>query len=452
MPKENLPPSVVHFVRRVINNFRTLGPEAFWVFTGQIGTAVAGLFGVKVLTNALGPGEFGKLALANTAVALISTNILFGPLGQGLTRFWSISREQGNLSAFYLVSNRYGRHAVGLSILMTIILVAVVIPTKGLDWATLLAISMATGIASGWLGLRISVFTAARQRPRVALLDISSAFLRPIVAASFVWLIAVDAKWAMAGYLITTFWVILLAERFYYQTVHDISSSPLLTENTVSAIGKNIFSFSWPFALWGIFSWAHMSCDRWSLQTFYGVEVVGAFAVVSQLATFPLAFGSGFLSILFTPIAFQKAGDISNHQNLVSANKCLGAMTSFYILGAVILISFFSVFHYPLVLLISNTQFANFSFLLPWLTAAWGFFYLGQILCSFGMLINQTQSYILPKLISSVLAVIGTFYLSAKIGPSGVVWGLAAGGFVYGLWCAIIAKKLINNYLNNVRV
>jgi O-antigen/teichoic acid export membrane protein len=60
---------------------------------GQIGTGIAGLVGVKVLTNVLGPGEFRRLALANTVVVLVSTNCLFGPLGQGLMRFWSICQD-----------------------------------------------------------------------------------------------------------------------------------------------------------------------------------------------------------------------------------------------------------------------------------------------------------------------------------------------------------------------
>jgi len=57
-----------------------------WVFAEQVGTVIAGLFGVKLLTNILGPSEFGMFILANTVVLLISVNFLFGPLGQGLLR------------------------------------------------------------------------------------------------------------------------------------------------------------------------------------------------------------------------------------------------------------------------------------------------------------------------------------------------------------------------------
>jgi O-antigen/teichoic acid export membrane protein len=419
-----------------------LSPEALWVLVGQAGTSVAGLFGVKVLTNVLGPGEFGMLALANTIVALISTNFLFGPLGQGLMRNWSISQERGELRTFYAVSNRYGLYTIAMSIVVGIGLVAVAVSIKGRDWATLLAVSVATGVAFGWLMLRVSIFTAARQRHWVAFLNIGNAVLKPILAASLVLLIAVSASWAMAGYLVATLGVVFLAERFYHFIVSDTLSSDSIAVSDASGIGKNILSFSWPFAVWGIFNWIHMSCDRWALQTFHSAEVVGAFAVVSQLAIFPLILGSSFLTTLFTPIAYQRAGDLAHRQNMVSANKLLCVMTVVYILGAILLVLLFSVFHYPLVLLISNIQFAEFSFLLPWLTAAWALFYLGQVLSTFGMLANRPKSYIGPKLVSAIVAGISTFYLSARIGPVGVVWGLALAGFVYALWCSKIALKL----------
>ena len=117
-------------------------------------------------------------------------------------------------------------------------------------------------------------------------------------------------------------------------------------------------------------------------------------------------------------------------------------MTGIYILGVLLLVSLFYVFHYPLVLLISNKQFAELSFLLPWLTMAWSLFYLGQMLSVFGMLANRPKSYIAPKIVSALVAGISTFYLSEKVGPVGVVWGLAIAGLVYALWCAIIARNV----------
>ena len=418
------------------------GSEALWVFVEHAGTVVVGLLGVKLLTNILGPSQFGKLSLANTVVSLISTNLLFGPLGQGLMRFWAISKNKGDLKSFYTVTDQYRRYAIVVGLLATFVLIIVSITVEGKEWLILMTISMVTGIALGSLGLRISVFIAARRRRLVAFLKINNALLRPIVAAVLVLLLTASASWAMVGYLVATLIVVIFAERYYFRLVSGGANSNSIVSKAVSRIRRDILSYSWPFAMWGVFGWIHMSCDKWSLQAFHGTEIVGAFAVVSQLAIFPLIFGSSFLTSLFTPIAFQRAGDLSDRNDIVSANKFLVIMTGVYILGVLLLVSLFYMFHYPLVLLISNKQFAELSFLLPWLTMAWSLFYLGQMLSVFGMLANRPKSYIAPKIVSALVAGISTFYLSEKVGPVGVVWGLAIAGLVYALWCAIIARNV----------
>jgi len=335
----------------------------------------------------------------------------------------------------------FEKYVIIISIIAAIVLVIISVNIKGRNWAILMAFSMMAGIASGCLGLRLSVFTAARKRKWVSLLNISDAILKPLIAVGFILLINKNATWAMIGYLVATFIIMLLAERFYNCIVSNTVSSTLMKNNILSSIKKDIIFFSWPFAMWGIFNWIYVSCDKWALQAYHGVEVVGAFAVVSQLAISSLVYSYNFLNSLFVPIAFQRPGDLSNKQNIISANKILVIILLSIILGIIILILLFSVFHYPLVLLISNIQFADLSFLLPWLTFAWSLFYIGQILSNFGMLANQPQVYIMPKIVSAIVAGICTFYLSNKIGSTGVVYGLIIAGIIYALWCGIIAVE-----------
>lgn len=414
------------------------------MFAGQAGTAAAGLLGVKILTYVLNPAEYGRLALANTIVALIGVN-LFGPIGQGVMRFWAISKDRETLEEFYLISNRYTKLAFYIVLLLSFVSAVILGVTKDIDWAILFTLSVMVGGITGWLSLRISIFTAVRQRRRVALFNSASAFFRPVIAAFVVLLIASNASWAMVGYLVAALLMMLMAEPLYSLTVSQTSGSSLVEKKSVplfQGLGKEIITFSAPFFVWTLFSWAHMSCDRWALQAYHGADVVGAFAVVSLLAVYPLTFGAGFLSTLFTPIAFQRAGDLTSFHSTRSANKLLIGMSATYTVGATILIVLFGLLHHPLVLMISNASFAEFSYFLPGLTAAWALFHFGQALSSFGMLANKPHKYILPKLISGILAVISTFYLSATIGPIGVVWGLAAAGFVYAVWCFIIAVKL----------
>ncbi len=434
--------SIILLRRRILK----LTPEALWVFTGQVGIAIAGLVGIKLLTHILDPSEFGRLALANTIVAFIGTSF-FGPFAQGLMRFWAISKDRGNLKEFYAISSRLAKYISLVVFLITAMASTLIIwIAHKFDWTILVILSLAIGVIMGNFNLMLSVFKAARQRRRVAILNSSNAFLRPMIATLVVILIIAKAHIALLGYLIAVLFVFLVTQRIYSQMVSEISLhhlKPKSRELLFEGLSKEILSYSLPFLVWGIFGWIHISCDRWSLQTFYGSEVVGAFAVVSLLSMYPLIFGSGFLSSLFAPIAFQKGGDLSLSHKVASANKILMAMTGIYIIGAIVLIGFFAVFHQSLVLLISNISFIRYSHLLPWLTLAWALFFLGQMFSTFGLLANQPQIYIMPKLVSSVVAVSSTFYLSFKIGPIGVVLGLMLAGFIYVLWCGIIVLRLV---------
>ena len=205
-----------------------------------------------------------------------------------------------------------------------------------------------------------------------------------------------------------------------------------------------MFKYSaWPFCVWGIFGWIHQSCDRWSLQAFHGADVVGAFSIISILASYPLIFGANLLSNLFIPIAYQRAGDGKSRSVVQSAYRVLFLMTGLFVLWACFVIMLFTFFHSNIVLLLSNLKYVAFSGLLPGLTAAWGFFYLGQVFSSFGLLAKRPATYILPIIVSALLAATTTFFFSKARGAEGVVWGLGISGFVYAVWFMGIGLSLV---------
>ena len=432
------------------NRIFRLRYEALWVFIGQFGIAMGVLFGVKILTQVLNPLEFGRLALANTVVLLIGTN-LFGPLGQGFMRFWSISQERNQVEEFAFTSNRYARFLMLIMLGASLVSLSFLPFRRWDDWPFLIAISLIVGALTGYLGLMLSVFLAARKRKIVALVNTGTAFLKPLIAVLFVILIFSNADCVMWGYFVTTLIMVFVVRYFYKKALKQAIRSSVTMGNPKpgsGSLGKEILTFSWPFCAWGIFGWIHQSCDRWSLQAFHGPDVVGAFSVIALLAVYPLVFASGFLSNLFLPIAYQRAGDPDSGGSVQSANRFLFLMTGSYALGALMLIVLFGVFHHPLVLLVSNSDYVTFSYLLPALTLSWSFFYLGEMLSGFGFLANKTGLYILPKLISGAIAASSTFYLSSRIGAPGVIWGLGVSGIVYAVWCAIIAYRLLGHMSN----
>jgi len=433
--------------KNIWNKILNIRSEALWVFSGQAGNALGVLLGVKILTYVLNPVEFGRLALASTVVGLIGTH-LFGPISQGLMRFWSISLERGERSTFDAVTKQISTYLIYFIILISIITFIFLIFSKWIGWTRLLMMTFIVGTITGWNSIKISILTADRKRKFVSLINTSSAFGKSMMAFAFVILIGPNADWAMAGYLLTTLILLYLLEKYYQKVVMHKQKQQIEIRGENHKNDKlrgDILTFSWPFYIWGIFSWVHQSCDRWSLQTYHGAEIVGAFSVITYLALYPLIFGSSFLSTLFIPIAYERAGGLASYRSMQSANKILFLMTGIYVCGSLLLVGFYGIFYQKLVLFISNINYIKYAYLLPWLTISWAFFYLGQMLSGFGLLVNKPRLYILPIAVSGTVAAIFTFFLSSNSGPRGVVLGLGLAGLIYASWCMAIARKLLNS-------
>jgi len=434
--------SVVNNVPRdSFKRLAKLSPEAMWVLAGQLGVAFAGLAGVKLLTHVLPVSEFGKLSLANTVIGFISMN-LFIPFGQGLMRFWSVSNARGELPLFYEASRRLARYICYAVLTADMIAFLTLNMIKNLEWSIIVSISVLIGIASGHANLRIGIFTAARQRKKTALLETGATLARPIGGVFMVLLIASSADVVLFGYLIVTTIVLVITELIYTQTLVGSNNDNIQPSRRLD---KEIISYSIQFFMWQIFISIYLSCDKWAIQAYHGAEAVGAYAVVSQLAIYPLMFGSSFLHGLFLPIVYQKAGDLSNKVQRNSGFRTLSMMTGLYVLGAAALIGMFMKFHETFVLVMSNKRYVEFSYLLPILAGAWALFYYGQLLSGFGMLANKLKSFNWAKSISTVLAVGSTIYLVKTNGVSGVAWALLISGIVYGIWSSLVVFNLIKS-------
>ena len=434
---------ITSWVRHISN----LKSEALWVFIGQLGTALGVVLGVKILTHVLDPAEFGRMALANTVVLLVGANI-FGPIGQGFMRFWSICQDRDQKDEFLLLTDRFARRLILITVSVSLILFFICAATGWPRWIVLMTLSLIAGGVTGYFGLRLSVFLAARNRKIVALVNTGNALLKPVMALFFVIALFNNADCVILGYAITAFLAALMVEHLYKKTFRPVSFDPSVgrkrkpSTDAIAGLGKEILAFSWPFCIWGIVGWVHQSCDRWSLQAFHGTDVVGAFSVISVLAAYPLIFGANLLSNLFVPIAYQRAGNLDCPGSVQSANGMLYLMTGLYIIWAVGIVSCFALFHYRIVLLTSNLKYVTFSALLPGLASAWALFYLGQVFSGFGLLAKRSKQYIFPIIVSAIVAAVSTFFMSKHYGPEGVVWGLGISGFVYAAWFMGIGIRL----------
>ncbi len=420
--------------------------EVFWVLAGQSGNALGVLLGMKILTQLLDPGEFGRLAIANT-VALLMIVSLFGPLGHGFMRFWSISHDRNLVEEFVFITHRYAAWLLLLVLLAGLLYTLLFTAAGWQAYHGLMAIALTVGALRGYFGLKLAVLLGARKRKAVALLNCGLAILNPLIAMLVILLFNPSADCAMWGYFIVALTILFVVGRFYGNFIkEDLKGISSTSGRTVKSgkMGTEILAFSWPFCAWGIFVWIHQSCDRWSLLAFYDAGMVGAFSVVALLAAYPLMFASGFMLNLFMPVAYERAGNLDSRVALKSAYRLILLMSALYGLGSLVLVVFFALFHETVLLLMSRSEYVRFSYLLPMLTLSWAFFYLGESLAAFGLVAKKPRIYILPKVLSAVVAALGSFYLASLIGAEGVVWALGGSGVLYAVWCAVLAYGIFS--------
>src|ERR1700730_18008318 len=92
-------------VRAVLGKLAGIKSELAWVIVGQATAAVAALVSVRVMTGLLNPVVYGELALGMTVALLIGQSV-FGPLINGITRFYAPALEMGEIGAYFDATRR----------------------------------------------------------------------------------------------------------------------------------------------------------------------------------------------------------------------------------------------------------------------------------------------------------------------------------------------------------
>jgi len=303
-----------------------LGGEFFWVGLGQAAAALGGIVGVRLLTDALPPAVYGELALGMTVATLVQQTVLGPPVVASL-RFFTSALASNQLRAFLQGIRQLLAQAT------VIVLAVVCVLSIGL-WVSEHAESLELAIAallfallSSYSAVLDGMQNAARRRVVVAWHDGLASWLRFLTAVALVNLIGAFSHIAMFGYALAA--LVVLGSQCWFLG-HKISLlcsiHPWEEAGEVHNWSKRMYGYAWPFAMWGLFSWAQIASDRWALETFTTTGTVGQYAVLYQLGYYPISALSGMMMQFVAPLLFERAGDGCDPERLQNAahlNYCL---------------------------------------------------------------------------------------------------------------------------------
>lgn len=416
-----------------------MAKEGGWIVAGQIAAVLGALVLVRVLTEYLDPAQYGQLALGLTIAGLVN-QVVMGGVVNGISRFYSIAAEKGDLWSYLKASRRLMGYATLVVAALAMALMAALVWSGHTQWLGLAAAVLVFSVLSGFNSSLSGVQNAARQRSIVALHSGMDAWLKiPLAVGVILWL-GTSSMAVVIGYVLSTILVTASQLFFLGRLLRTHTGASRRPENENWA--RQMWVFSWPFSAWGIFTWAQQVSDRWALETFATTQDVGQYVVVFQLGYTPIGIVTGLVMSFLGPILYQRSGMATDHSRNASVHRLAWRITGLSLTVTGLAFLFALLLHEWLFQLLVAAPFRASSNFLPWAVLAGGVFAAGQILGVKLASEMKVNVQLRPKIGSAIVGVTLNIFGAWHFGVAGVVAALVAFSVIYFVWMAWIAQHL----------
>ncbi len=421
---------------------KRLSKEGGWIVVGQIASVLGTLVLVRVLTEYLKPAQYGELALGLTIAGLVN-QVVMGGLTNGIGRYYSIAAEKDDLLGYLRASWRLAVYATLVVGLLALALMAGLLWADQTQWLGLTAVVLVFSVLGGFNSSLSGAQNAARQRSIVAMHSGINAWLKIGLSVGAMLFLGSSSIAVVIGYTLSTL-LIIASQLFFLGRM--LKKQPNTKPGSADHDWKRrIWTYSWPFSAWGIFTWAQLTSDRWALETFATTQDVGQYAVVFQLGYGPIGLVTGLAMSFFGPILYQRSGEGFDHSRNASVHRLAWRITglSLAITGFAFLFTFF--LNEWLFQLLVAAPFRASSHYLPWVVLAGGLFAAGQMLSLKLMTEMQVSTMITAKIVTALFGVGFNVFGARYFGLAGVVAALLAFSILYLGWMTQLARSCKTN-------
>ena len=426
---------------------RRLALEGFWILSGQVAAVIGALVLVRVLTEYLEPEEYGQLTLGLTIAGLVN-QVVMGGLTAGISRFYSIAAEKNELPEYLKASQQLMGYAVMTAGAITLASISGLLWMGHSQWTVLATAALVLSVFNGCSSALSGIQNAARQRAVVALHGGVEPWLRILLAVGMMLWLGSSSTAVILGYALSSL-IVTGSQLFFLQRMIRPQGTQT---NTSGDWGLQIWAYSWPFSLWGIFTWLQQISDRWALQTFSSGHEVGLYAVVFQLGYVPIGLVMGMAMTFLGPILYQRSGNTADQTRNLSVHLIAWRITFASLAITALAFMFTLLLHEWIFELLVATKYHEVSHLLPWVVLAGGVFASAQMLAL--KLMSEMKSAVMTtaKIVTAVLAVGLNIYGASQFGSQGVVAALIAFSCIYFFWMVWLAQTPVKSVHNEFQM
>ncbi len=426
---------------------RRIQGELLWILTGHAAAFLGGLFGIKLLTNMLGPSGYGLMALG-LSIAGFLTTFLHNPISNSAARFYSPYRDSGKGMVYFGVLRRiHARLLVALIPLVTVV-PFVVYHLKDSLWGGITFWGLVYGTISG-IGVSFLAWqNAARDRKFATVAQISDVWLRIGCAILAVMLFGTGLA-ALAGYTAGTLLTVLWQYQRFICQKNQLSLLESMPEESQLVQAKHEFiAFVLPFIGYAPFTVITLYADRWVLQLTAGADAVGIYAALFQIAASPVNLLFAIINQLMVPIIYERAGTMTSVFQRLEVRHLLARTMLVATICSGVGIVLTVLLARPVALLLTTDEFARHSGLLWMLVLGLSLWQIGQLMTLKGMCANRPGIYLLPKGVHSLVLLGAGIYLVIHHGVVGMAAAFVVASAVY-LFSVVMVNMRLERLIRN---
>ena len=422
-------------------NLHNTSKEFLFVVIGQIVAAAGSLIGVRLLTQQITPTSYGEISLGLT-IGVLFQQTLFGPLSGSYLRYFSIAKEKNEIPEFLSGVRKTSIQSIIISALVFIGIIIFIFFKHWNNYLLLIVFSFLYMLFSSLNNYLDNLQNAARQRTVVAWHQGVGTWLRYLLAILAIYLLGSTSTNAAFGYALSAILVFLSQMFFFFHSNYFTINNQSSRNSIVNSKNweKDFWAYAQPFMIWGIFTWAQLSSDRWALSLFSSTSDVGLFTVLYQLGYYPISFLSGILLQYISPILFQWTGDATEEKRTQKSTLFVRNLVIYSLIFGFAITIFTLAFHKEIFILFVASQYRQVSYLLPWMALSGSIFASGQFATMYYLNTISPQRLLLPKIFTAILGTALNFVSAMLFGLRGIIFASLVFSTVYLILILFLPK------------
>lgn len=417
--------------------------ELFWVVLGNTISILGILIMLKLFTKQLDQVEYGIYYLSLTGGVFIN-QIFFGPLGNGVSRFLIIAESEDDLNSFFKASFIIIKKIIYLLSLLFFFSLIVLLIKSEIKFIVLLFSTYISSIFTGFTSIIFSLQNIKRERKIVAKFQIFEAIIKlTLVYVLFVF-IDKSANTVAVGVAISSLLVFVLQMFLLKKNGSFIHFKSI--DSNLKKWNDKIFIYSYPFAIWGLFTWVQISSDRWFLGLFSDTQSIAMYAVLFQIGYYPLTILMGYIVQIITPVLFTRAGDGLNKSMLKNSTFLNFRVATISIICTIIGFVLILFLQDYFIVIFTSPKYYSISHFLPYMVFSGGLFATSQILSLDFLAQLNVNKLMFIKISTAILGVVFSYFLIKSLGLKGAVYSNV---LFSGVYLIVISTFVMIKYKNN---